>query len=188
MKPLKPPAPNQPIVAHALAVPATQLGGPAGDTGFIPNGVKIDPGTGGSCNECGSNCTLLGQAGQWRMEALGQTSFHFGVACGNAHVQPGGTYRYHGIPEGFINRLVKGQAMTLVGCAADGSPTYARYGHSVAIDATSAIKVVKSSHRIKATPDANRPATSLYAMSTFLQDYEYVAGLGDLDECNGAPA
>ena len=24
-----------------------------------------------------------------------------------------------------------------------------------------------------------------YALGTFSQDYEYVAGLGDLDECNG---
>jgi hypothetical protein len=89
------------------------------------------------------------------------------------------------MPEGFIKKLGMGQAMTLVGWAADGFPIYARYGYSVAADATSALKVVKSSYRIKAAPDANRPATGLYAMGTFLQDYEYVAGLGDLDECNG---
>jgi len=45
--------------------------------------------------------------------------------------------------------------------------------------------VVKSSYRTKSAPDAGRPATSLYPMGTFLQDFEYVAGLGDLDECNG---
>ena len=47
------------------------------------------------------------------------------------------------------------------------------------------LKVMTSSYRTKASPDVNRPATSLYAMGTFTQDYEYVAGLGDLDECNG---
>jgi YHYH protein len=172
-------------IAPVLTSTARELGGPAGDIGYILNGVKIDPGTGGSCDDSGSNCTLLGQAGPWRMEALGQTAFNFGADGNNAHVQPGGVYHYHGMPEGFIDKLGKGQAMTLVGWAADGFPIYARYGHSVATDATSAIKVVKSSHRLKAAPDANRPATSLYAMGTFLQDYEYVAGLGDLDECNG---
>ncbi len=171
-------------IAPVLTTTVTELGGPR-DTGYILNGVKIDAGTGGNCNDSGSNCTLLGQAGPWRMEALGQTSFNFGADSSNAHVQPGGVYHYHGMPEGFINKLGKGQAMTLVGWAADGFPIYARYGYSVASDASSAIKVLKSSHRIKAAPDANRPAPSLYPMGTFLQDYEYVAGLGDLDECNG---
>jgi hypothetical protein len=89
------------------------------------------------------------------------------------------------MPEGFITKLGKGQAMTLVGWAADGFPIYARYGYSVASDATSALKVIKGSYRLKTSPDAKRPATSLFAMGTFLQDYEYVAGYGDLDECNG---
>ena len=48
-----------------------------------------------------------------------------------------------------------------------------------------ALKVLKSSYRLKASPDANRPSTGLLPMGTFLQDYEYVTGLGDLDECNG---
>ena len=42
-----------------------------------------------------------------------------------------------------------------------------------------------SSYRTKTTPDGNRPSTNTYAMGTCTQDYEYVAGLGDLDECNG---
>jgi hypothetical protein len=125
-------------------------------------------------------------AGTWDIEALGQSSFKFGTDSNNAHVQPQGTYHYHGIPEGFVNKLSNGnKAMTLIGWAADGFPIYARYGYTAAADASSAIKVVTASYRTKTTPDSNRPATSLYAMGTFKQDYEYVAGLGDLDECNG---
>ncbi len=172
-------------IAPVLTSTARQLGGPAGDIGYILNGVKMDPGTGGNCNDSGSNCTLLGQAGPWRMEALGQTSFNFGADSNNAHVQPGGVYHYHGMPEGFIKKLGKGQAMTLVGWAADGFPVYARYGYSVAADASSTLRVIKSSYRLKASPDANRPSTGLLPLGTFLQDYEYVTGLGDLDECNG---
>ncbi len=164
---------------------ATQVGGPAGVTGYVLNGVKIDPGTGGSCDNSGSSCTLLGNAGAWSLEALGQTAFNFGTDSNNAHVQPGGVYHYHGMPEGYITKLGKGVAMTLIGWAGDGFPIYARYGYTNASDATSALKVLKASWRVKAAPDANRPATSLYAMGTFRQDYEYVAGLGDLDECNG---
>ncbi len=164
---------------------ATQLGGPIGVTGYVLNGVKIDPGTGGSCDNSGSSCTQLGNAGPWSMEALGQTSFNFGVDSNNAHVQPTGVYHYHGMPEGYIAKLGKGTAMTLIGWAGDGFPIYARYGYVNASDASSGTRAMKGSWRLKAAPDANRPATSLYAMGTFRQDYEYVAGLGDLDECNG---
>jgi hypothetical protein len=119
------------------------------------------------------------------MEALGQTSFRFGTDSNNAHVQPGGVYHYHGVPEGLVTKLNKGTAMSLIGWAADGFPIYARYGYTTATDANSAIKVLSSSYRLKTLPDANRPATSMYPMGAFTQDYEYVAGLGDLDECNG---
>jgi YHYH protein len=164
---------------------ATTLGGPRGTTGFILNGVKIDADTNGGCNDSGDNCSAAQSTGQWNMEALGQTSFKFGVDSSNAHVQPGGAYHYHGLPEGFINKLGKGKALTLIGWAADGFPIYARYGYTVATDATSAIKEMTGSYRLKAAPDANRPAVTLYAMGTFKQDYEYAAGSGDLDECNG---
>lgn len=165
---------------------ATAMGGPRGVLAFAINGVKFDPGTGGTCNDSGSDCPLgPGGGGRWNIEAFGQSSFKFGTDSNNAHVQPDGVYHYHGMPEGLISGLGKGQAMTLIAWAADGFPIYARYGYTTATDATSAIKLVSPSYRLKTTPDVNRPATSLYPMGTFTQDHEYVAGLGDLDECNG---
>ena len=154
--------------------------------GVALNGIAFDPGTAGTCSDAGA-CQQGGQTvGAWNLEALGQTFFKWGTDTSNAHVQPNGMYHYHGIPEGLVTKLGNGNmAMTLIGWAADGFPIYARYGYTVATDASSAIKVVTSSYRTKATPDANRPATTTYAMGTFTQDYEYVAGLGDLDECNG---
>lgn len=154
--------------------------------GFVLNGVKLDPGTAGTCDNTGSNCSLGGAPlGTWTIEALGQTKFKFGADSNNAHVQPGGAYHYHGMPEGFIAKLGRGTAMTLVGWAYDGFPIYARYGYSTASDATSATKVLKSSYRLKTTPDANRPDVNTFPLGTFTQDYTYVAGLGDLDQCNG---
>ena len=82
-------------------------------------------------------------------------------------------------------KLGKGTAMTLVGYAMDGFPVYARYGYSTATNAKSAIKTMTSSYRIKPSADAGRPSTASYPLGAFTQDYEYVAGLGDLDECNG---
>jgi hypothetical protein len=164
---------------------ATTLGGPRGAVAYALNGVKFDPDTGGTCDDSGSSCSPAGGTGNWRMEALGQKSFNFGTDSNGAHVQPDGEYHYHGLPAGVMNKLSKGKTMTLIGWAADGFPVYARYGYSKATDAKSAIKVMTGSYKTKATPDANRPATSMYAMGTFKQDWEYAAGSGDLDECNG---
>jgi hypothetical protein len=160
--------------------------GPMDKPGIALNGIPFDPGTAGTCSDSG-NCQQGGQTvGTWSLEALGQTFFKWGTDSNNAHVQPNGMYHYHGIPEGLVTKLSNGnKAMTLIGWAADGFPIYARYGYTTASDANSAVKVVTSSYRTKSTPDANRPSTATYAMGTFTQDYEYVAGFGDLDECNG---
>jgi hypothetical protein len=163
----------------------TTLGGPRGAIGHVLNGVKIDPGTAGTCNDSGGSCSLAGNVGGWRIEALGQDSFNFGDDANNAHVQPTGKYHYHGIPEGFVDKLNNGTEPTLIAWAADGFPIYARYGYLDAMDANSDVVVIESSYQLKAAPNANRPDVSLYAMGTFTQDYEYVDGLGDLDECNG---
>jgi hypothetical protein len=131
------------------------------------------------CNEAG------GGAGVWRMEALSANKWDFGVDSNHSHVQPTGEYHIHGMPENLMAKLAKGQAMTLVGWAADGFPIYARYGYTDANNSKSAIKVLTGSWRTKANPDAGRPPTNLYAMGSFRQDWEYIAGSGDLDECNG---
>ena len=163
----------------------------AGNVGYVVNGVKLDPGTAGTCAATatgtgpGQGCVQIAGNDPWRIEALGG-AFTFGTDSSNAHVQPTGDYHYHGMPEGYITRLNKGQALTLVAWAKDGFPIYARYGYTNPNDATSAIKVLRGSFQKKATPDAGRPAnTTIFPMGTFTQDYEYVAGSGDLDECNG---
>lgn len=165
---------------------ASRLGGPAGTTGYVLNGIKIDAGTGGSCDDSGNSCSLASNTGNWNIEALEQNSFDFGTDENNAHVQPGGVYHYHGLPEGFITKQGGNSAtMTLIGWAADGFPIYARYGYSVANDASSVLKKITGSYQLVTTVDNSRPSTSTYALGTFAQDWQYVAGSGDLDECNG---
>jgi len=164
----------------------TELGGPRGPAGYVLNGVKIDAGTGGSCDDSGTSCSLDGAVGNWNIEALGQTSFDFGTDQNNAHVQPDGAYHYHGMPEGFIaKRGGNSSTMTLIGWAADGFPIYARYGYSVADDASSGLKVMTGSYQLVSSVSASRPSTDTYPLGTFQQDWEYVEGSGDLDECNG---
>jgi hypothetical protein len=174
--------------------------GPALAIAYALNSVKFDPATAGKCNDAGE-CSLAQGQGNWNIEALGHTTFDFGDDMNHAHVQPNGAYHYHGMPELLIEFLADTQGMTLVGWASDGFPVYARYGYSEATNPNSEMKSLIPSYRLKSEPDANRPAilTALIGgpgqgttnentpipMGAFTQDYEYVEGLGDLDQCNG---
>ncbi|OYY89391.1 MAG: hypothetical protein B7Y45_12325 [Sphingomonas sp. 28-66-16] len=153
-------------------------------SGYALNGIKFDPGTAQTCTE---GCANAGRShdGQWRIEALGQSYFDFGVDSNNAHVQPGGAYHYHGVPTALVERLKGRGGMALIGFAVDGFAIYGPEGHDRPMDASSPIRTMRPSYRLKARPDAGRPPVTLAPMGTFVQDYEYVAGLGDLDECNG---
>ncbi len=158
--------------------------------GYALNSVKFDPATDGSCAATatstaqGGGCVAAMGRDPWRLEAIGG-AFVFGTDESNAHVQPNGQYHYHGLPTAYLTKLNKGVAVTLVGFAIDGFPIYARYGYATATSATSAVRVMLPSFRLKATPDAGRPSGTIFPMGTFTQDYEYAAGSGDLDECNG---
>lgn len=166
-------------------------------SGYGLNGVKFDPNTAGTCTSGAtvsgstiSGCNYAGGSGTWLIEALpGSVSpwrFDFGVDASNAHVQPNGEYHYHGMPEGLLAKLnASSSKMTLVGWAIDGFPIYAAYGYTNANDKSSVIKKLSTSYRTLATPAASRPLVTSFPMGHFQQDWEYVAGLGDLDECNG---
>jgi len=76
--------------------------------------------------------------------------------------------------------------MLLIGYAADGFPIYAEYGHTKADDASSPLKKLRPSYNLK---KGNRPkgddGPGGKYDGTFVQDYEFAKGGGDLDECNG---
>lgn len=169
----------------------TNVGGPGGASVFALNSVKFDPGTAGTCPGTmtrTSDCNLANGTDVWRIEALGQSAFNFGVDTNNAHVQPGGVYHYHGMPEGLLTTAGVSDAnrkMVLVGWAGDGYPVYARYCYSSAMDASSPLKICTGSYRMDTVADPGRPATSLVPMGAFTSDWNYVAGSGDLDDCNG---
>jgi hypothetical protein len=144
------------------------------DFGVALNGVKFDPGTA----EFWKNDRRSG----WRYEAK-SGKINLGLDDSNAHVQPNGAYHYHGLPVGLIDRKGGIKQMLLIGYAADGFPIYGPYAYSDAKDAKSELRLLKPSYRIKAGQRPDGPGGKYDG--TFVQDYEYVQGLGDLDECNG---
>ncbi len=120
----------------------------------------------------------------WQYEA-NAGKIDLGLDANSAHVQPNGAYHYHGIPLGLMKNLNPENTprVTLVGWGADGFPLYARWDYSDAKDAKSAVREVKSSYRIKEGTRPGGPGGKFDG--TYLADYEYVSGSGDLDECSG---
>ncbi len=118
----------------------------------------------------------------WNIEAIG--TLNLGLDQNQAHVQPTGSYHYHGVPNGLIANQSAMQHSTLYGYAADGFPIYILYGYTDANNANSAVKKLSSSYRLKSGSRPSNGPSGTYD-GTYTQDYEYVQGLGDLDENNG---
>ena len=114
-----------------------------------------------------------------------------GLDCAQAHVQPDGTYHYHGDMVEYANTIEDGlgdgtfipTVAIQVGWAADGFPILYKYGP----DASGNVRILDSSYRLKSGDrpgDGNTEPCGTYN-GKYTNDYEYVAGAGDLDECNG---
>jgi hypothetical protein len=133
--------------------------------GIALDGVPFDPGTA----EFWNNDPNSG----WHGEAMTAPPPRLGLDMNNAHVQPTGAYHYHGIPTSLYRRLPAHDGRTLVGWAADGYPVYVQPGS-------------KPSYRLKSgyRPGGNSGPGGSYD-GRYTEDWEYVSGLGDLDECNG---
>lgn len=165
-----------PKATEKATVIQTDRGGPPTLAGVALNGVVFDPGTA----EFWKNDRNSG----WHITAIGPGP-DLGIDKNHAHVQPNGAYHYHAVPTGLVERLKgKDAGMVQVGWAADGFPIYARWGYEKATDSKSAVRAMKSSYRLKAGERPKDGPQGKYD-GTYEQDYEFVAGLGDLDECNG---
>lgn len=145
--------------------------------GVAINGVPFDPGTA----EFWNRDPMSG----WNYDAL-SGRIDLGLDTSNAHVQPNGAYHYHGVPMELARSRAKGDEMTLVGYAADGFPIYAVFGYRDPTDPASGITQLHASYQIREgqRPGGSKGPGGTYD-GTFVQDFIYVAGSGDLDECNG---
>lgn len=85
----------------------------------------------------------------------------------------------------------------IIGYAFDGFPIYGAYAYANT-DGTGPITRMKSSYRLRSitdrttlpdgsslTPGQYGPALSMFPLGAYIEDHEYVAGFGDLDEHNG---
>jgi hypothetical protein len=114
----------------------------------------------------------------WRKDPMFRNG-EFNPDSHNAHSQPDGTYHYHGPPNTLYDTSGEKES-PVIGFAADGFPIYGPY-----INDNGTIRSVTSSYQLKT---GDRPKNSCPGEEydgTYIDDYEYVAGSGDLDECNG---
>lgn len=152
----------------------TRLG--LGPFGIALNGVLLEPGA--------AEFWQRNFNSGWQYEAK-DGQINLGLDQHNAHVQPHGSYHYHGMPVGLVNRLArdKPNQMVLIGYAADGFPIYARWGYRNPQDPKSGVVTMKPSFRLRSGVRPNGPGGRFDG--TFVQDYKYAEGTGHLDECNG---
>lgn len=145
--------------------------------GVAVNGVPFDPGTA----EVWNGDPRSG----WHYDAL-SGRINLGLDDHNAHVQPNGAYHYHGIPVGLLQRVGREGEITLVGYAADGFPVYGPLGYRDPLDPASGLTELRSSYQLREgeRPGGMEGPGGVYD-GTFVEDFRYVAGSGDLDECNG---
>lgn len=142
--------------------------------GVALNGVPFDPLTA----EYWDNDRRAG----WNIEAL-SGKVNLGLDQSNAHVQPDGTYHYHGLPVGLLRDHPFKQKPTMLGYAADGFPIYAPWSYTDPRNINGPMTELTPSYHTKKGTRPNGPGGPYDG--TYVQDYEYRAGSGDLDKCNG---
>lgn len=150
----------------------------AREVGVALNGVKFEPET----NER-IECTT-GEV--YRIEAI-QKLVNLGLDFNNAHVQPTGAYHYHAAPVGVIEKFDKGEDLIHIGFAHDGFAIYYsksnKYKPSFQI-ANKERTGIDCEYR-RPGFDIEKDYKGTKKDGTFVQDWEYIEGLGDLDKCNG---
>lgn len=166
---------------------------PAYDFGIALNGVPIDPAPG---TPFIFENTATGEYNwDWVFEPTNNRNA-VGLDCNNAHLQPDmqagtGLIHYHGDMAVYADELLAGLGTgttvpdnpVQVGWAVDGFPIFYKYGP----DDDSGVELLTPSYRLK---DGERPGNGVSEPcgeynGKYTNDYEFVSGSGDLDECNG---
>lgn len=134
--------------------------------------------------------------GVWRQNANVFEAASFDAAKG--HPQQQGNYHYHQRPTALIEQLDPGNTgqkhSPIIGFAFDGFPIYGPYGFANA-DGTGGVERMETGYRTRNITVRNTlangqsvlpgPTVASVALGSYVEDYEYIAGLGDLDQYNG---
>ncbi|MEL6673719.1 MAG: YHYH protein [Bacteroidota bacterium] len=150
----------------------------AREPGVALNGVKFEPQT--------AEVVVCESGEHFRMEAI-QELVDLGLDVNHAHVQPTGAYHYHGTPTGVVQAFDQGEDLVHIGFAHDGFPIYyaksGQYKPSYQLIDTTRHGTACTYSNPHTSRDVAIEGTKVDG--SFGSDYEFIAGLGELDECNG---
>lgn len=132
-------------------------------SGITLTGIPLRPGTAEYYDATTERGYSRDRSSGWNVEGIGGLI----MDAQNAHVDGDGMYHYHGIPSAVVSDLDG----TLFGYAADGFEIHY------------AAETVQSSWQLRQGDRASGPGGAFDG--TYEQDYEFIEGSGDLDECNG---
>lgn len=150
----------------------------AREPGVALNGIKFEPETAER---------FVCETGEvYRIEAF-QELVDLGLDFNHAHVQPTGAYHYHGVPIELVKALDKGEDLIQVGFALDGFPIlYSKSGqYQPSFRLTEDLRTGDACTYRNPKQGMNKEMQGTQPDGTFVSDWEYVEGLGQLDECNG---
>ena len=157
------------------------------DNAILLNGVKVDLLAAGCFGVGDEKIGCNDMSTPWRFDPMHPAN-GFRVDSHNAHAQPDGTYHYHGSPFALFADDST-QASAVIGFAADGYAIYGSYIDEALLTGNQGIRKATSSYRLKEglrlNSDGSAAAPGGSYDGSFRDDYEYVSGLGDLDQCNG---
>ncbi len=163
-----------------------------GVVGVWSNGVGIFNPMDGYYWNSATNAIAQGM-GTWNRNAYIFEGVSFDACLG--HPNQTGTYHNHVIPKCLFASTNSSVHSPIIGYAFDGFPIYGPYGYTNT-NGTGAIKRMTPGYSVTtATTRASGPSmntavtiggvASTYYAGTFLEDYIYTAGSGDLDQYNG---
>jgi hypothetical protein len=160
---------------------------PMGHIGTWSNGVSMfNPKDGMSYNN----------QGIWNRNAIVAEAVSFDNCLG--HPAPNGEYHHHLNPTCLYDDSNATVHSPIIGYAFDGYPVYGAFGYDSA-NGNGGIRRMSSSYRMRSiTTRTTLPngtvlnasqygpaVNTTYPLGLYLEDFEYVAGLGDLDDHNG---
>lgn len=135
--------------------------------------------------------------GKWNQNAYVFEGSSFDNCLG--HPAPGGEYHHHVSPKCLYTITDSTHHSPIIGYAFDGYPVYGAYGYTDT-NGTGGIKRMRSSFQLRTgmvhrdtlpdgtvlTPAQYGPdVSSTYPLGSYQEDYNFVAGSGDLDVHNG---
>jgi len=175
------------ITLWPQAVTGAPVATPLGHVGVWTNGVSVFNAL---------DAMSYNNQGVWNQNAVVVEGISFDNCLG--HPAPNGEYHHHLNPTCLYDDTDSSAHAPIIGYAFDGFPIYGAYGY-VNPAGTGGITRMKSGYRKRnitarttlpdgtvLNPPQYGPAVNgTHPLGYYIEDYEYVAGLGDLDEHNG---